>query len=508
MSLLHNINKKSDERLRIYSDMFRNENDHKKHIDRINLERGNMFGLDTKTDVDNKRHNVNKDRPATNRMGEITGNDMDDDYHNYDQGMPIRSQYTIRKPIHDPNAYTDFDIFKKNYSPSIDNIKYYDPHNGNKALGSPADIMSSMSKMSNQVAPNHMCSSGISMIATNLFNHFKNYNSSYAVNAIGLYNIFAALYLSSDGLTEVELKQYFNFPKREHIYDGIINIIDDINSMENIINSKNLLIMGHNVPYDMHHYDNIKDFCILFRVNINKPSSEAARMNHIIKKLMLYDIRNPLIADNIANLQLMFLNLIVIKPIWEFPFDKIIKGKFISQDESVSDITISYLYSVNKSFSYYEDNIIQLAEINCQNNSLSMGIILPKSDNFGSLDGVIDESKLKFYISNLKDTILDEFKIPVFKQDLKMRYVNVLKSTGLTTAFTKIVAPDLLPESGVLHDVVQNVSIIVDNNYSNSQNKNSGRGYRTTRKFIANKSFIYYFRLLKSNTIVLIGSYY
>ena len=35
--------------------------------------------------------------------------------------------------------------------------------------------------------------------------------------------------------------------------------------------------------------------------------------------------------------------------------------------------------------------------------------------------------------------------------------------------------------------------------------KNPSQGYRTTRKFIANKPFIYYFRIVKTNTIIMNG---
>jgi serine protease inhibitor len=194
----------------------------------------------------------------------------------------------------------------------------------------------------------------------------------------------------------------------------------------------------------------------------------------------------------------MFANLLGIRPIWHVAFDKIVKGSFYTHDGKRD---ANYMYGVGKSFGYYEDNLIQLVEIKCLKQSSSMGIILSKNDD----EFDFDETKIKFYISHLKDVVLDEIKIPTFKQELKMRYNSILKATGLNTVFAKIVAPDFFPETAVLHDVVQNVSIVVDNIYGKQHELN--RGYRTSRKFLATKPFIYYFRLTDTNTILLVGSY-
>ena len=90
-----------------------------------------------------------------------------------------------------------------------------------------------------------------------------------------------------------------------------------------------------------------------------------------------------------------------------------------------------------------------------------------------------------------------------------MRYNTVLKNIGLKSIFIKLNS-QLFPEGVVLQDIVQNVKIIIDNANYKSSNSHKKGGYKTTRKFIANKPFIYYFRLLNAdnaNNIITIGNF-
>ena len=149
------------------------------------------------------------------------------------------------------------------------------------------------------------------------------------------------------------------------------------------------------------------------------------------------------------------------------------------------------------------DNENQLLEVLCENNLLSYGIILSKGNEIAD----IDDTKIQFYITHMKECMLDEVLIPTFTHDTKIRFNNTFKKMGLNSVFMKIVSPKLFPEGVVLQDVVQNIKIIIDNTYSDSNNDNHNMCYKSNRKFIANKKFIYYFRMLKTNTILLIGQY-
>ena len=196
----------------------------------------------------------------------------------------------------------------------------------------------------------------------------------------------------------------------------------------------------------------------------------------------------------------MFLVCGVIHPIWASPFDRISKGTFNNNIHQARQI--QYLHSIGKTYGYYEDTEKQILEINCANNSMMMGIVLNREH---ATDYVLDDTKLHFYISNIKESVLEEVKIPIFKQDHKIRFTKTLKESNLKSVFIKVVAPELFPENSLLNDVVQNIRVIIDQTSLNTRDSN--RGYRTVRKFIAERPFMYYFRLPSSNTIILVGLY-
>lgn len=464
--------------------------------ERIDVER--QFNRDSKQgdeDTDINRRMDKQYDPRSNATNSVLKRNKD----NFDQGMPMRASYTIKKSAHDQNRYVDFNIFDKD---DIDeenedeymNVGSYDPASNGSAGYS--DVMASMAKISNQVAPVPICATGIDKLCCKIYRYVSNIapNDNIIINAFGLYMIFAGLYIPSDGSTLIDLKNFFGFPKQDLMYEGSEGIIDDINKT-NGIKSHNLMIIGNNVPYDIYYHENIKDYNALFRVDINKPDQEAYKINKYIAKRFV-DMKKTVIPDNFNNLQLMFVNLLAIKPMWSYSFDKVDKSTFYSKSQE----QILYLYSSGKLFDYYEDNTLQLLEIKCDNDTMSMGIILTKTnDNF-----IFDDIKIKFYISYLQESALDIVKIPIFKQNLKMRYTNILKKIGLNSPFIKVVAPDLFPEHIVLQDIVQNVHINITESASKNPQK---KGYRNTRTFIANRPFLYYFRLIKTNTIIIAGRY-
>jgi len=425
------------------------------------------------------------------KQGEITGNGMDND--EYDKGMPMRSQYTIRKPMYDPNKYLDFDLFED--KPTHNNkIQYDDP------TLDYADIKTSMTSLTSQTNPLTICSTQIEKLGGQLFKFLNNtLNDNYIIITIGLYNIFSCLYLASSDITEQDLKKCFNYPKKSLLTEGMHKINTHMDSISNMIQIKNLLIVGNDVPYNPNFLKSISKYCMFMRVDIKETIREASKINYLINQLMKTNMRTPIKASNMDNLQLMFMTTALIHPIWTYAFSKTTQGIFYGIRERKEN----YLHSIGKSFNYFEDNLHQLVEIKCGNGHLVFGVLLHKNETENIVQ---DNEKLQFYISNLKECLLDEIVIPMFVQDLKLRYNNTLKSIGLHSIFYKITSEELFPEGCILHDVIQNVKIIIDT--SSMKNTDNTKGNRSNRKFIANKPFIYYFRLPKSNTIIINGKYF
>lgn len=478
------------------------QDNHERNVDRLDFERNIMFNQNSNINSDEKSMYSNQSSNSYRdpNVGEITGSKYEIGCGGTDRGLPMRSQYTIKKQSYDPNDHLNFDLFDDR--PSKLKVKSNDPiESGN--LCNYADISSSVSKISTQINPVVINSNGIDRLNNNAFYYLFDImeNNNYVVNGMGLYNLFASLYIISNNETEIETKKFFEFPKKDVLFKGLITINDklDLVGAGNMIVMKNFMLIGSDVPYNPQYYDTIKDFCILAKIDITNKPQEAYKLNELIRKTMHKEMRNSITVDNITNLQLMFLTTAVIKPIWRTSFDKISTGIFYGNDGKT--VQCNFLHSIGQTYGYYENNDNQLLEIICDGNNLAMGCLLFKNE----LNASVDDIKLHFYISHLKECVLDEVVIPMFKQDFKLRFNNTLKNMGLQTVFMNIKSSTLFSEGITLQDVVQNVKIIIGNSYGTTQRAN--KGHRSNKKFIADRPFIFYFRLVKTNTFIVMGIY-
>jgi serine protease inhibitor len=465
-------------------------NKQKKNINRVCLER-NFENSDKNEDI-----------------GEITGDIMDDD--NLNHGMPVRSSYNPKKPMYDANKYLDFNVYHN--KPKSKKLEYNE--SGNYA--SFAEISSSMIQMTQQVNPTNILSNNIENLGSRLFESILESlpENNFCVFTYGLYSLFAILYLSSDNITQNETQKFFELPPKKILTSSLNKLNREINllsqkfkSKKSSINIKNLLIIGNNIPYNADYINKNGEYYTFARVNIQEPVKEAIKLSHIINKLMDTEMRNPITPPNIENLQIMLMTIAVIRPIWNFPFDKKAKSLFYGYDDERKQ---DYLVSNGNVYRYFEDNEHQLIELECGYSNdrngtgekgLIFGILLHKKAQTKE-----PNHKIHFYLEHMKPTILEEVRIPIFTQNLKFRYNGTLKNMGLNTVFKQITANNLFPNCRpMIHDVIQNVKIIVSessNNYVHNK-----KGAPSMSKFLANKPFFYYIRLADTNTILMDGLY-
>lgn len=485
-------------KLREMSDMQINRgrrNDYNENLNRLMMERDNLFEQDSnaqnKVDEFGRFVHSGKGRQDS-KFGEITGNEFN--IAEFERGLPIRSQNTsIKKQLN--NEHFDFDLFDD--KPSKLNVSNYDP--SLTQGGEFADISTSMSKMSSQLNPTSICSSQIDRLNNNLYYFlFNSYENAYMTNGYGLFNLFASLFFPSAGTTEIELKKFFGFPRKEDLFKGLSKINDATESIDQMIRFRNFLIIGSDVPYNPNYHDQIKDFCIFVRINTERPNSEAKKMNDMIHKIIGYEMRNVITPENLNNLQLMLLSTAVVNPVWSSPFDKISTGTFQGLKY---DTKMNFLHSVGKCYGYFEDTNHQMLEIKCMGNNLTMGFLLYKEE-----ESNLDDARLHFYINHMRECVMDEVKVPMFEDDFKLRYSKTFQKLGLNSIFTKMISPQLFPENVILQDVVQNIKIIINDNAVDNKQKNN-KGYVANRRFICDRPFLFYFRLVKTDTILMMGMF-
>lgn len=471
--------------------------DHGMNLQRLMMERGGIFGADSRNETElDEFGRPKRSKQHKGRFGEISQSEFDDDAGM--RGMPVRSQYSSKRSQYDDERgrTSGFDLFDD--KPSNLKVDFYDQSNGVGAGF--CGINESTSKLSSQVHPVNIAGEKIDRVNNNIFYSLFDVmkSSTYMVNGMGLFNLFASLYLASDGITEVDIQKFFNFTRKDILHEGMMITNKKLNSLESMINIKNFMFVGNDVPLSSKILNMIKPFCMLVTLNINDPIGESMKANVMIKKMFNVNIRNPLTPENVDQLQLMFLSTAVIHPIWAQPWDGIIPGIF---QGFTDDKKVNYMKAVNKSFGYFEDDTHQLIEIKCFGDELVMGCLNYKYEFVPD----VNDNDLHSMIQHMKNSMLSEVVIPSFHQDLKLRLNNTLKNMGLQSPFMKITAHKLFPDGAVLQDVMQNIKIVIDDSHKPS--RNNYNGYKTNARVVLNKPFIFYFRLLKINTIVCMGAF-
>ena len=488
------------------------------NVDRVCMERqfavnpknGHVFKNNDRDDDYVTDNNSDNDNDNDEYTGEITGSRIKS-LDKTGVGMPMRSQYNIKKSIHNPNEYLDFDIHNiTTKKPKNTSVQYNDSTAGY------ANIEESTVRLSAQIEPVYIVAKSIEKFNDKLFAEIAPSPNSSIVNTLGLYTLFASLYVASSDITERELKKIFDFPDKSTLHSTLITLTKSVADLvvpnsgsggASMINIKNFMIVGDNVPYDSSLNKLLEKLCVIARVDIRNAAEEAAKLCYIINKMMGTSMRNPITSSQIDNLQLMFMSFAVIHPVWSVPFDNIVTGKFNMND--MDSRNERYLISSAKAFAYYDDNDRQVIEIGCGSSSGSssdmvMGIILHKI-----IDGERDETEKKIhkYITHMRNTVLEEVIVPMFTQDLKVRYNGVLKKIGVNSIFYRVSADDLFPGGCTMHDVLQNVRVVVDNSAVSGKKAGPSAGQRSILKFIANRQFMYYFRLVQHNAIIMSGMY-
>jgi hypothetical protein len=417
-------------------------------------------------------------------VGEITGEKISS--NDYDKKLPLRSNYHIKKAVYDANEYDDFTRMTNINK----NVNYYDPLLNTKN-NDYSDITNSMKKLSTYVEPINSCSSAIENITFKLYNEQNKNINNTVINGYSIYIIFASLYNYSVDITEIDLHNYFDFSKKDYIYKGITQI-NDILKNHNFFNSKNIMLIGNNVPYSSKKLAEISEFIYPLIVDINNSTKEAIRVNNTINNLLDANVKKSVIPKNIENLQLMLMNVSIIEPKWIDYFDTIYDGYF---NETIE---MKYLYGLCKEYEYYENSKMQILELTNENDILSFGFIISNNDYKIN----INEQEIKYNITQLKKCIMDKVKIPIFTKNYKIRLSSLINDTGLTSVFVKIMLPQIFPENTVVHDITQNITINIPHKIYSTNKKNKKNTYKSNRSFICNKSFVFYIKFKQTDTLL------
>lgn len=337
-------------------------------------------------------------------------------------------------------------------------------------------------RLSDNLQNNITCINGINNFSLFLFdNMLKIMNGAFVYCPFLIYTIFASLYISSNGNTEIELKNYFNYPRNDIITKGLKEIIDSNQKNNNLLG--NCIIFSDELDYNPNFFNNINYLSKMRKVNKQNYQKEAFDINNIIEKISRIE-KKSISPENIKNSNIILLNYANINPTWTSYFSKTTKEN-----------NIEFMHAFNQTFGFYEQQNLQVLEISSIED-YCFGII------YGDIE--LNDKNFKFITNSLKPTLLEEVKIPKFKLQTKLRYTNLLKETDLKTVFLDLNCPNLFKNQCEINDCLQNIQF---NLSEKSINNKKNIGFKTSKKFIVQQSFRFYLRTQHNNCIILLGTY-
>lgn len=417
-------------------------------------------------------------------IGEITGTEHDKS-NIYDKGMPMRSSFTVKRSNYDNNTHLDFDLYDT-LDNNSNNISY-----SNTSSGDFSNIDESMKTITRGSDPYAICIENVNTSTCWMFNNmFMLSKKDFVINGFGLFSIFGVIYLISDNSIEHELKNYYGYQEKKHLNAGLLTIREKLNHYRNQIIIDNYVINNKDIPTNISTSKKLKSLIFNLIINKNKIRLETDRVNNIIKTIS--NMEHTLSYNTINKINISLISICKITPIWEYKIDSI-------KQIRINNNIVKCLQFVGKTFNYYEDTQKQLIELPLYGNTYSIGIILHKQ----YIETVTDIKTLTISINYIKPTIIDEVIVPMINKRYKTRINGILKKTGLSSTFTNNDIIGLYPEGGNISDCLQYTDIIFG---SNSHNKiSTNKNYKTTRKFIANKTFEFYLRDIENNIILVMG---
>ena len=450
-----------------------------------------------------------RDKFGELEKGEITGDHVA--FENMDQGMPFRGNFITNKndkKVLLDNQINDFSLFDKNNNNQF-KINYYDPHTDKNNLSSVKN--SEKLEYSNILVNNDInkLSNNIDEFGYFLYNNIQKYllKNKYLIGSFNLHVILSSLFVASKNKTLLELKNYLNLNDKSKTMADLNLLYSELEKISNSHNESIDILNFFIIPYE---YKINKTFvsylpCIKilnYESKFTDLDNECKKINKYISNCHNYNFTNTIKTNYLKNNSIIALITGKIEPMWENNFDDIVTDIFVSYTKRKQ----LFLLSKNKDYNYFSHDKLELLEIQSYDKKISFGIITTNDTYFPQ----INYDTINYMISNLAPTNFKYLILPQIKENLKMRYTNILKESGLQTIFDNIEIPELLVDNNIsINDILQNIYLVIDKNNSNNT-KNNKNTVQIKNPPIVKKidtPFIYYIRLNTINTILCIGQY-
>jgi len=404
--------------------------------------------------------------------------------HPPERGMPFRPEYDLRKDPRESqqSEHPSFILRKTNGISKLSaNDSLQSGYASFPSIDEPTRFLSQLSD-DKQVLIN------LNEFSINLLKNLIGIiNSPFIISTFDMYTLFAGLYASASGNTEIELKNYFNFPKSNQLILGLNKIKLEIKNTN--VKFGSCFLFDNQLSFNEDFYSSLSKFLTMRKINLNAISNEVDRTNSIIAQFTSHHMKKTITKVNIENLSSLGIIFGYINPCLLINNYNIKNGSFKSQYLGLSNI--QYIEAYNQRFGFIEKDNFCILEIALDGLNEFFGII-----QLNSNQSMFDRKDILNGIANLKPIYFKKIMFPLFSIQTKMKLKNILKAQDLKTIFLDLNIPELFSDQLKLDEILVNLEIKLEPKFKTINDESNVN--KSDREFIVEKTFIFYFRNIKN----------
>lgn len=470
---------------------------HAQNVERRIMERGNFFNNDTQHLRYKAKEMDYGKYMNTGNVGEITGRMMDPS--SLDQGMPMRPESAssyMDQYMEPENPQIDFNLYKHQ---SNINVSYHDPtqvSSQHQLTYSDLNADYQLLPPMKTITPDVRCSGIINKFGVDFIRFFG--ETTFVFSPFSILLSIISMYRGSKGTTEMELKSYFGFPDKNIIIEGIYNLINRVFGYSNMVYHSFMLFpkaLELNQSY-MTYINRIASFETYALRNIEY---DVERINNIISqktKKMVTNIINTKIINRMSSV--LLLSVLCSHPMWKYRFKT--KKTYSKPFYGNKHKNVQYMTRRDTACKYFEDNINQVLELETDADYV-VGFVLPKNMSNPQLS----YEQYEYYINNTKICNIKKIELPRQCYLSKIKVDNILRQSSMESVFKNAHLEDVTPSSNIVYlsDIIHQSVVIMDETGLSDHCDLINNA--ETASFIANHPFIFYFRMLRTNTLLFLG---
>ena len=422
--------------------------------------------------MQSRNKNVNDD----NELNEL--NDLNEFENNnkldiLDRGMPFRPEYNLRREPKKNLEQPSFIIKNKNNSTKLtandSNL------NGYASFLNFDESTQILSQLKDDIQTIYSSNDFTIFLLKNMASIMR---SPFIISSFDIFKLFGSMYLASAGNTEIELKNYFNFPRK----DILINGLTEIKTKQK---TGICILFNNELSFNEDYYNSISKILTMRKINVQQSKNESNDINLLISNFTSHDMKKTIISNNIEFLSTISIVFGYLNPTFLLNEVSIKNSRFTSifLGPSMSQFIEAY----NQRFGFIEKENYKILEIALEGLNDFFGIIL-----FNGPQLNFDKKELQNSIKNLKPIYFKKISFPLFAIQTKMKMKNIFKSTDLKTIFIDLNLPELFSDKVKLDEVLINIELKIEPKFKKI-NINDDE-FKSDKEFIVDRTFIFYFR--------------